>query len=205
MRVMGVDPGLTRCGMALVETGRGRHVVALDVDVVRTPSDDDLEMRLKAIFEAACEWMDVHHPDILAIERVFAQNQRSTAMGTAQAAGVVALAAAYRSIPVDFRTPSEVKAAITGNGRADKKQVTTMVTRILGLQKPPQPADAADALALAVCHAWRAPSQAMVAAHEGAGATTLSGYEAKVAAALKQQKTANSGSSVRQRPSNKIR
>lgn len=202
---MGVDPGLTRCGMALVETGKGRHVVALDVDVVRTPSDDPLEHRLKTIFEAACEWMDVHQPDILAIERVFAQNQRSTAMGTAQAAGVVALAASYRSIPVDFRTPSEVKAAITGNGRADKKQVTTMVTRILGLQKPPQPADAADALALAICHAWRAPSQAVVSAQEPTGGATLSGYEAKVAAALSQQKSTGSESTVRQRPSNKIR
>lgn len=204
MRVMGVDPGLTRCGMALVETGKGRHVVALDVDVVRTPSDERLEIRLKSIFEAACEWMDVHRPDILAIERVFAQNQRSTAMGTAQAAGVVALAASYRSIPVDFRTPSEVKAAITGNGRADKKQVTTMVTRILGLQKPPQPADAADALALAVCHAWRAPAESLTAAHSGSGQGTLSGYEAKVAAALSQRNAAGE-SAVRQRPSNKIR
>lgn len=204
MRVMGVDPGLTRCGMALVETGKGRHVVALDVDVVRTPSEGPLEHRLKSIFEAACEWMDVHQPDILAIERVFAQNQRSTAMGTAQAAGVVALAASYRSIPVDFRTPSEVKAAITGNGRADKKQVTTMVTRILGLQKPPQPADAADALALAVCHAWRAPAEAVTATHTGEGRGTLSGYEAKVAAAL-NQRPASGESAVRQRPSNKIR
>lgn len=204
MRVMGVDPGLTRCGMALVETGKGRHVVALDVDVVRTPSDERLEIRLKSIFEAACEWMDVHRPDILAIERVFAQNQRSTAMGTAQAAGVVALAASYRSIPVDFRTPSEVKAAITGNGRADKKQMTTMVTRILGLQKPPQPADAADALALAVCHAWRAPAESLTSAHSGADQGPLSGYEAKVAAAL-SQRTAAGESAVRQRPSNKIR
>lgn len=204
MRVMGVDPGLTRCGMALVETGKGRHVVALDVDVVRTPSDERLEHRLKSIFEAACEWMDVHKPDILAIERVFAQNQRSTAMGTAQAAGVVALAASYRSIPVDFRTPSEVKAAITGNGRADKKQVTTMVTRILGLQKPPQPADAADALALAVCHAWRAPAESLTSAHSEAGQGPLSGHEAKVAAALSQRAAAGE-SAVRQRPSNKIR
>lgn len=203
MRVMGVDPGLTRCGMALVETGRGRNVVALDVDVVRTPSDMPLAQRLRTIHEAACEWMDVHKPDVLAVERVFAQNQRSTAMGTAQAGGVVALAAAYRDIEVVFHTPSEVKKAITGNGRADKKQMTTMITRILGLQKPPQPADAADALALAVCHSWRGPTQRL-AAGAAAGQTGMSGFEAKVAAALAQ--AGNTGSSqVRQRPSNKIR
>ena len=226
MRVMGVDPGLTRCGMALVETGKGRHVVALDVDVVRTPAEDPLELRLRAIYEAAGEWMDVHGPAVLAIERVFAQNQRSTAMGTAQAAGVVALAASFRDIPVAFRTPSEVKAAITGNGRADKAQVTAMVTRILGLQKPPKPADAADALALAICHSWRAPSQAAVSGGEVAGGDFLSGYEAKVAAALARDKRSAGGagssgtasgpaaagesgtrasSAVRQRPSNKIR
>lgn len=203
MRVMGVDPGLTRCGMALIETDRGRRVDALDVDVVRTSADTPLPQRLKLIHEAACEWMDVHQPDVIAVERVFAQNQRSTAMGTAQAGGVVALAAAYRGIDVAFHTPSEVKAAITGNGRADKKQMTTMITRILGLQKAPEPADAADALALAVCHAWRAPAQVAFARNGAPGSTGMSGYEAKVAAALAQR--TKPSSKVRQRPSNKLR
>lgn len=202
MRVMGVDPGLTRCGMALIDTDRARHVDALDVDVVRTSAETALPLRLKIIYEAACEWMDVHHPQVVAVERVFAQNQRSTAMGTAQAGGVVALAAAYRNIEVAFHTPSEVKAAITGNGRADKKQMTTMITRILGLQKAPEPADAADALALAVCHAWRAPTQQAVQHHPDAS-VAVSGYDAKVAAALAQH--ASRQSTVRQRPSNKIR
>ena len=157
MRVMGVAPGLTRCGIALVESGRGRTVTALDVDVVRTPTDMDLAERLLAIYTAACHWIDVHHPDVVAIERVFAQNQVSTAMGTAQAGGVIALAAGQREIPVRFHTPSEVKAAVTGSGRADKAQVTAMVTRILGMQTKPRPADAADALALAICHCWRGP------------------------------------------------
>ena len=157
MRVMGVDPGLTRCGVALVEAGSGRRVTALDVDVVRTPSDMDLAERLLAIHRAVEHWLDTHGPDVVAVERVFAQRQVSTAMGTAQAAGVVALAAAQRGIPVRFHTPSEVKAAVTGSGRADKAQVTMMITRILGMQKPPKPADAADALALAVCHCWRGP------------------------------------------------
>ena len=143
---MGVDPGLTRCGIALVESGRGRTVTALDVDVVRTPSDMELAERLLAIYTSACHWLDVHQPDVVAIERVFAQNQVSTAMGTAQAGGVIALAASQRDVPVRFHTPSEVKAAVTGSGRADKSQVTAMVTRILGMQTKPRPADAADAL-----------------------------------------------------------
>jgi crossover junction endodeoxyribonuclease RuvC len=157
VRVMGVDPGLTRCGIALVESGKGRSVTALDVDVVRTPTDMELSQRLLAVYTAACHWLDVHRPDVVAIERVFAQNQVSTAMGTAQAGGVIALAAGQREVPVRFHTPSEVKAAVTGSGRADKAQVTTMVTRILGMQTAPKPADAADALALAICHCWRGP------------------------------------------------
>jgi len=181
MRVMGCDPGLTRCGLALVETGPGRGVVALDVDVVRTSAGTPFELRLLEVHRTADEWMAVHAPDVVAIERVFAQNQASTAMGTAQAAGVVALAAAARGIPVAFHTPSEVKAAVTGSGRADKKQMTHMITRILGLQKPPSPADAADALALAVCHSWRSPMQGGVTAAAPAVARTRAGYEARVA------------------------
>ncbi|HEY0225582.1 MAG TPA: crossover junction endodeoxyribonuclease RuvC, partial [Mycobacterium sp.] len=149
MRVMGVDPGLTRCGLSVVESGRGRSVVALDVDVVRTPSDAPLAQRLLAISDAVEYWLDTHRPDVVAIERVFSQHNVSTVMGTAQAGGVVALAAARRAIDVHFHTPSEVKAAVTGNGSADKAQVTTMITKILALQAKPAPADAADALALA--------------------------------------------------------
>lgn len=166
---MGVDPGLTRCGIALVESAAGRSVTALDVDVVRTPASMDLSERLLAIYVAAQHWMDTHAPDVVAVERVFAQRQVSTAMGTAQAAGVVALAAAQREVPVRFHTPSEVKAAVTGSGRADKAQVTLMVTRILGMQQAPKPADAADALALAICHCWRGPvNERMAAAAEQA-------------------------------------
>ncbi|HNP57755.1 MAG TPA: crossover junction endodeoxyribonuclease RuvC [Gordonia sp. (in: high G+C Gram-positive bacteria)] len=157
MRVMGVDPGLTRCGIALVESGGGRSVTALDVDVVRTPASMDLADRLLLVYSAAVQWLETHRPQVVAVERVFAQQQVSTAMGTAQAAGVVALAAAQHDVPVRFHTPSEVKAAVTGSGRADKAQVTTMVTRILGMQTRPTPADAADALALAICQCWRGP------------------------------------------------
>ncbi|RUP03052.1 MAG: crossover junction endodeoxyribonuclease RuvC [Mycobacterium sp.] len=183
MRVMGVDPGLTRCGLSLVESGRGRQITALDVDVVRTPSGEPLHRRLLAISDAVDHWLDTHHPDVLAIERVFSQLNVSTVMGTAQAGGVIALAAAKRGIDVHFHTPSEVKAAVTGNGNADKAQVTAMVTRILALQAKPTPADAADALALAICHCWRAPMLARMAAAEAQAAQQRSKYLAKLKAA----------------------
>ena len=183
MRVMGVDPGLTRCGLSVIETGRGRHVVALDVDVVRTPAGEALERRLLTISDTVEYWMDTHRPDVIAIERVFANQNANTAMGTAQAGGVIALAAARRDIDVHFHTPSEVKAAVTGNGRADKAQVTTMVTKILGLQQKPTPADAADALALAICHCWRAPMIARMAEAEAKAAEAKRAYESKLKAA----------------------
>ena len=137
---MGVDPGLTRCGLSVIEGGTGRHVTALDVDVVRTAADEPLQHRLLTISDAVEHWMDTHVPDVIAIERVFSNQNANTAMGTAQAGGVIALAAARRGIAVHFHTPSEVKAAVTGNGRADKAQVTAMVTRILQLQQKPTPA-----------------------------------------------------------------
>jgi crossover junction endodeoxyribonuclease RuvC len=180
---MGVDPGLTRCGLSVVESSGGRKVIALDVDVVRTPSDQPLQLRLLTISEVVEHWLDTHQPDVLAIERVFANQNANTAMGTAQAGGVIALAAARRDIDVHFHTPSEVKAAVTGNGRADKAQVTEMVTRILGLQTKPTPADAADALALAICHCWRVPMISRMAAAEAMAAEQRKKYEAKIKAA----------------------
>ncbi len=179
---MGVDPGLTRCGLSLVER-RGRQLVALDVDVVRTPADAPLSTRLLTIGDAVEHWLDTHRPDVLAIERVFSQHNVTTVMGTAQAGGVVALLAAKRGIDVHFHTPSEVKAAVTGNGSADKAQVTAMVTRILGLHAKPTPADAADALALAICHCWRAPMIARMAQADALATRQRRGDAAKVKAA----------------------
>jgi crossover junction endodeoxyribonuclease RuvC len=177
---MGVDPGLTRCGLSVIESRGGRQVIALDVDVVRTPAEDPLALRLLAISDAVEHWLDTHLPDVLAIERVFANQNANTAMGTAQAGGVIALAAARRGIDVHFHTPSEVKAAVTGNGRADKAQVTAMVTRILQLQQKPTPADAADALALAICHCWRAPMIARMAKAEAMAAEQRKAYRARL-------------------------
>ncbi|MFF9981420.1 crossover junction endodeoxyribonuclease RuvC [Streptomyces erythrochromogenes] len=159
MRVLGVDPGLTRCGIGVVEGVAGRPLTMLGVGVVRTPADAELGHRLVAVEQGIEEWLDTHRPEVVAVERVFSQHNVSTVMGTAQASAVAMLCAARRGIPVALHTPSEVKAAVTGSGRADKAQVGAMVTRLLRLAEPPKPADAADALALAICHIWRAPAQ----------------------------------------------
>ncbi|MFL6047924.1 MAG: crossover junction endodeoxyribonuclease RuvC [Propionibacteriaceae bacterium] len=152
---MGIDPGLTRCGLGVVDGVPGRQPRLVAVDVVQTASDLDVARRLVAIEETIESWIARYRPTAVAIERVFAQHNVQTVMGTAQVAGVAMLVAAKHGIPVSLHTPSEVKAAITGSGRASKDQVGAMVTRILKLEDVPQPADAADALALAICHVWR--------------------------------------------------
>ncbi|MFI7319293.1 crossover junction endodeoxyribonuclease RuvC [Streptomyces venezuelae] len=159
MRVLGVDPGLTRCGVGVVEGVAGRPLTMRGVGVVRTPADAELGNRLVAIERGIEQWLDEHRPEFVAVERVFSQHNVRTVMGTAQASAVAMLCASRRGIPVALHTPSEVKAAVTGSGRADKAQVGAMVTRLLRLDAPPKPADAADALALAICHIWRAPAQ----------------------------------------------
>ncbi|SMY11003.1 crossover junction endodeoxyribonuclease RuvC [Brevibacterium jeotgali] len=155
MRVLGVDPGLTRLGLGVVESGRPTQPELVAVGVVRTPSDESVDVRLGRIAESFDSWIDEHRPDVVAVERVFARSDVSTIIGTAQVSGLTMGLAARRGIPVAMHTPSEVKAAVTGSGRADKKQVTHMVARILRLDAPPKPADAADALALAITHLWR--------------------------------------------------
>ncbi|MGW0838164.1 crossover junction endodeoxyribonuclease RuvC [Streptomyces prunicolor] len=158
MRVLGVDPGLTRCGVGVVEGVAGRPLTMVGVGVVRTQADAELGLRLVAIEQGIEAWLDEHRPEFVAVERVFSQHNVRTVMGTAQASAVAMLCAARRGIPVALHTPSEVKAAVTGSGRADKAQVGAMVTRLLRLDAPPKPADAADALALAICHIWRGPA-----------------------------------------------
>lgn len=155
IRVCAVDPGLTRCGIAVVDIAANRSARLIDVTVVGSPSTDPIGKRLAVIDSTMDAWLEKHRPDHLAVERMFAQHNTPTIMGTAQASGVAIAAAARRNVPAALLTPSEVKAAVTGSGRADKKQVTAMVTRILGLQIPPKPADAADAIAIAIAHAWR--------------------------------------------------
>ncbi|HET6257236.1 crossover junction endodeoxyribonuclease RuvC [Pseudonocardia sp.] len=185
MRVLGVDPGLTRCGLGVVDGAGGRTVRCVDVDVVRTPADAPVAERLLAVGAVVERWIERHRPDVVAIERVFSQHNVRTVMGTAQASGVVALLAARAGLPVAFHTPSEVKAAVTGEGRAGKQQVTTMVTRLLGLDETPRPADAADALALAICHCWRAPMLDRMAQAQARSAELARAHRARLAAAAK--------------------
>ena len=157
-RVFGIDPGLTRCGLGVVEGVPGRPPTLVAVGVVRTDADEHIAARLLAIEEEIERWLTEYRPDAVAVERVFAQHNVRTVMGTAQAGAVAIVCAARRGLPVALHTPSEVKAAVTGSGRADKDQVTAMVMRLLRMSAPPRPADAADALALAICHLWRAPA-----------------------------------------------
>jgi crossover junction endodeoxyribonuclease RuvC len=164
MRVLGVDPGLTRCGLGVVDGAPGRPPTLVATDVIRTPSADDIGPRLLALEAEIDRWLAVYHPDAVAVERVFSQLNVRTVMGTAQAGAVAVVAAARRGLPVALHTPSEVKAAVTGSGRADKAQVTLMVTRLLAMADPPRPADAADALALAICHLWRGGAAGRLAA-----------------------------------------
>lgn len=174
MRVLAVDPGLTRCGVGVVDGRPGRQLSLVDVGVIRTPSTDPTPKRLVALDDELRTWFERHQPEAVAIERVFADTNVSTVMGTAQCTGIVMMLAERRGLPVALHTPTEVKAAVSGSGRADKRQVTTMVTRLLGLESSPRPADAADALALAICHVWRGGTQSRFAeAAEAHAAVTL--------------------------------
>ena len=169
MRVIGVDPGLTRCGVGVVEGHPGGALALVEVVVVRTPPEAPLEERLTGLEQALEALVERHAPEIIAVERVFSQHNLRTVMGTAQAGAVAALSAGRRGIPLSLRTPSEVKAAVTGSGRADKAQVTDMVSRILRLDAPVRPPDAADALALAITEIWRGGAERRLRAAAGLG------------------------------------
>jgi crossover junction endodeoxyribonuclease RuvC len=155
MRVLGVDPGLTRCGVGIVDGAVGSPLSLVEVGVILTAVDAALEQRLLDLDQQLSQWINVWKPDVIAVERVFSQHNVRTVMGTGQAAGVALLLAAKAGIPVMMHTPSEVKASVTGNGRANKAQVAMMVQKILNLDSIPKPVDATDALALAICNIWR--------------------------------------------------
>jgi crossover junction endodeoxyribonuclease RuvC len=175
VRVLGVDPGLTRCGVGVVEGSPGRTCRLIAMDVVVTDPGDDLGARLLTLDVALSTLVAEYGPDAVAVERVFSQHNVRTVMGTAQAGAVAVLAGARAGLPVQTYTPSEVKAAVTGSGQADKAQVTAMVTRLLRMPSPPRPPDAADALALAICHVWRGGVQARLAAAQVAARAAQTG------------------------------
>jgi crossover junction endodeoxyribonuclease RuvC len=164
VRVLGVDPGLTRCGVGVVEGTPGRTCTMITYEVVRSDPDMELSLRLLHLDAELNRLVGLHRPEAVAVERVFSQHNTRHVMGTAQAGAIAILAAAKAGLPVYMYTPSEVKAAVTGSGQADKAQVTAMVTRLLRLDAPPKPADAADALALAICHVWRGGTRQRIAA-----------------------------------------
>ncbi|HWM15096.1 MAG TPA: crossover junction endodeoxyribonuclease RuvC [Microbacterium sp.] len=155
LRVLGIDPGLTRCGVGVVDVARDRSAKLVHVGVIRSDPGVPIERRLATIAAGIRAVIAEYEPAVVAVERVFSQHNRQSVMGTAQASGIALLVAAEHGLAAATHTPTEVKAAVTGYGAADKRQVQTMVARILRLDALPQPADAADALALALCHAWR--------------------------------------------------
>jgi crossover junction endodeoxyribonuclease RuvC len=158
-RILGIDAGLTRCGAGVIDMQRARRVGLVHVEVIRTPSDAELQPRLGLIGTAVERLLDEYEPDAVSIERVFAEQRNlNTVMGVAQVTGIVIREAHRRGIDAELHTPSEVKAAVSGYGNADKGQVQRMVQRILRLDTPPKPAVAADALALAICAAWQSPA-----------------------------------------------
>ncbi|GIJ05131.1 hypothetical protein Sya03_44830 [Spirilliplanes yamanashiensis] len=142
----------------------GRPCTLIAYYVIYSEPDDELDYRLLHLDRSLTELIEEHKPDSVAVERVFSQHNTQTVIGTAQASGVAVLAGARAGLGVTTYTPSEVKAAVTGSGTAGKAQVTAMVTRLLKLDAPPKPADAADALALAICHVWRGGTRARIAA-----------------------------------------
>ena len=163
MRVLGIDPGLTRCGIGIVDSTGPQKLEMVCVGVIKTDPDAPLELRLFELEKEIQVWIKKFKPDVIAVERVFSHLNVKTAMATGQAAGVALLLAAKAGIPVVMHTPSEVKAAVTGSGRADKKQVANMVKRLLKLREIPKPVDSTDALALAICHHWRGVGNARLA------------------------------------------
>ena len=146
--ILGVDPGLTRCGFGLIETNGPK---AISYGLFESKAGEDPSHRVGKISAELSRLLDLHKPELIALERVFAQANLRSVMGVAQISGALMALAYERGIPLQFFTPSEVKAAVTGNGRASKDQVGLMVTQILKLEQAPKPADVADALAVALC------------------------------------------------------
>ncbi len=163
MKVLGIDPGLASTGYGVV-VRRGGRLAALDGGVIETRPSQAPEQRLAAIHLRVCELLDEHEVECVALEQIYFGQNTQSAFAVGQARGVVVLAAGQRSLRCSDYTPQQVKSAVCGNGRADKEQVARMVQALLGLTEPPTPDHAADALAVAICHANHAPHRALLAA-----------------------------------------
>jgi crossover junction endodeoxyribonuclease RuvC len=184
IRIMGVDPGLTRCGVGIIQAGKSRSVGFVAVETLVSPKEVDVRDRIGAISSRLEALIIEHKPDRIALERVFSQQNLRSVMGTAQISGVVFYLASKHSIPIEMHTPTEVKAAVTGSGRAAKPQVGEMVKRILKLDEIPKPADAADSLAIAICNAWR-----QGVAEAGASTTAQQKWKSAIAASQSKKRS----------------
>ena len=152
IRILGIDPGYAIVGFGVLDYD-GIRFTPVEYGAVLTEANTPFPERLRAIHEDIEYIFDKFRPECMAIERLYFTTNQKTAIDVAQARGVTVLSAAKRNIPVSEYTPLQVKQSVVGYGRADKKQVITMVTMLLGLAKPPKPDDTADALAIAICHA----------------------------------------------------
>jgi crossover junction endodeoxyribonuclease RuvC len=167
--VLGIDPGLTRCGYAVVDASGPRHATAIALGVIRTPTDEEVPSRLAALRRELVALLTDYRPAAVAVEQVFFQVNVRTAMSVGQASGLALAEAAAAGCEVVQYTPNQVKDAIAGWGGATKEQVQRMVQARLRLDRPPRPADAADAAALALCHLAMAPLRQRVAEATAAG------------------------------------
>jgi crossover junction endodeoxyribonuclease RuvC len=181
--VLGVDPGVSRCGYGVVRRD-GSQFRAVAYGVIRTPARDELPTRLATLLRELDALLAEFPPVAVAVERVLFQVNTRTAMSVGQASGLALALAGRAGVPVVHYSPNEVKLAVVGYGGADKAQVQAMIVRLLGLAAPPAPADAADALALAVCHAWAAPLRAITR-----DAAPAVGLERAVAVALHRERS----------------
>jgi crossover junction endodeoxyribonuclease RuvC len=154
--ILGIDPGTATMGYGIVER-RGGSLRAVDYGALTTSADLPLPDRLAAIHACVAELIETHHPDLLAVERLFFSKNAQSAFGVGQARGVVLLAAGIHGVPCFSYTPQAVKQSVCGSGSAAKDQVQRMVGTLLSLAEPPEPDHAADALAVAICHANGAP------------------------------------------------
>jgi crossover junction endodeoxyribonuclease RuvC len=186
--------------VGVVEGVPGRPCALVAYHVIYTEPDDDLAVRLLHLDQSLAGLLAEHRPQSVAVERVFSQHNVRTVMGTAQASAVAVLAGARAGLPVQTYTPSEVKAAVTGSGTAGKAQVTAMVTRLLSLDAPPRPADAADALALAICHVWRGGTRDRIAAAARASAAAVARSRAAAAQASGRRPGAAAAAQASRRP-----
>ncbi|MBQ7381185.1 MAG: crossover junction endodeoxyribonuclease RuvC [Clostridia bacterium] len=158
MRILGIDPGLAIVGFGVLEY-QGSRFRTLGYGSVQTPAGMPTEQRLVEIYRGIGELIDTYKPDCMSIEEIFFNTNQTTGIRVSEARGVILLAAAQKGLNIFEYTPLQVKQAVVGYGRAEKKQVISMVTMLLGLEKPPKPDDTADALALAICHAHSGSSR----------------------------------------------